>query len=245
MYYRGCLLEHKSGNLEISALASRHLHRLDYQHCKKFKKGPFEFLEALVHFCFLKRGSFQHLRTPLYNNHGGALFKYTCGPSWAFPKKLFRAAILYRICYRLLLWLRNSAADVTTGTSHNFKNTQGSSLQFMGHNLLKSLNSRALPGHFRKCSKTHSRTLVRSLFSAMLQPKDCKPALRLKSNFSKYLEQLCTSRNIAEHVTEFWADLQNAEISFITLLKIDSRSSRSNFENSRNTRKKSLRWILL
>ena len=103
VYYRGCLLEHKSGNLEISALASRHLHRHDYQHCKKFKKGPFEFLEALVHFCFLKRGFFQHLRTPLYNNHGGALFKYTCGPSWEFPKKPFRAAILYRICYRLLL----------------------------------------------------------------------------------------------------------------------------------------------
>ena len=56
----------------------------------------------------------------------------------------------------------------------------------------------------------------------MLQPKDCKPALRLKSNFSKYLEQLCTSRSIPEHVTEFWADLQNAEISSITLLKIDS-----------------------
>ena len=43
------------------------------------------------------------LHTSQQNIQGGVLFKYACRPSWDFPKKLFRAAILWRTCYHLLL----------------------------------------------------------------------------------------------------------------------------------------------
>ena len=58
------------------------------------KKRLFGFSKALVHYCFEETAAPNIFENFPVKHPWWIFFKYTCRPSWKFPKNLFRAAIL-------------------------------------------------------------------------------------------------------------------------------------------------------